>query len=217
MNCPVCKSEQTKTVGPSLVECWSCQHIYQDPPIVSAKYDFNYVHKAYDNCPTRLQMAHLRLGFLRAFKSRGMLLDIGYGNGDFVRTAQRSGFHAYGFDIHGHNYGIPEVKDPLTNYWDVVTFFDSMEHFPDLSYVKQICNNAKMVMVSVPCVPKSFPKNLNWRHYKPGEHLHYFSPLSLRMVVNKTMLRETDLEDVIRVHPDHQNIFTAIYGETKSC
>ena len=60
-----------------------------------------------------------------------------------------------------------------------------------------------------------------WRHYKPGEHLHYFSRDSLDALMFKwglpRKLVEATPEDALRGKltvggRDHDNIHTAIYG-----
>ncbi len=214
-SCPACSSLLISSVTPELTRCADCDHIFQNPPTVGASYDFDYVNKAYDRCPSLMEMAHLRVGFLRGFCHGGRLLDVGYGNGAFVKTALKAGFDAYGADIHGHDYGVREadITDHSEN-WDIVTFFDSMEHFPDLQLVKNLVDRAKVVLVSVPWRPDSFPADLTWRHYKPGEHLHYFSNDSLKAVVRKDMLwLPCNLEDTIRKNPKHVNIKTVIFGK----
>src|SRR5690606_6976275 len=105
--------------------------------------------------------------------------------------------------------------DPFSDpsEWSVVSFFDSLEHFPDFEAVKSLISRAKIVMVSVPRRPRWFPENLSWRHFKPGEHLHYFSLRSLSRLVDKPLLAASNVEDCIRIS-DHSepNILTAVYG-----
>jgi hypothetical protein len=64
----------------------------------------------------------------------------------------------------------------------------------------------------VPLPPATFPGDKTWKHYKAGEHLHYFSPESLGRLVGKPLLVESKVEDAIRCPEGvEQNIYTAIY------
>jgi 2-polyprenyl-3-methyl-5-hydroxy-6-metoxy-1,4-benzoquinol methylase len=155
---------------------------------VTVSYDASYVEK-YDAYPTE-EMSKLRLDYLLEFATEGRLLDFGYGKGDFVKAASEH-FDAYGYDIHGLDFGVQEGS--LDDQWDVVTFYDSLEHLPDLSIAERLAENAKLVIISTPKPPKSFPKDRSWRHYKPGEHLHYFSIDSLRCIVNKSLIAHNNI------------------------
>jgi hypothetical protein len=160
-------------------------------------------------------MAFLRVGFLKAFVSGGRLLDVGYGNGDFVRAAEAAGFDAYGHDVHGVDCRIREVALDADESWNVVTFFDSLEHFPDFDLVRCLLKRTNYVMISVPMRPSSFPHDRNWKHFKPGEHLHYFSELSLQQMIDKPLRAVSNVEDTIRQRSSRgeQNILTALFGQ----
>lgn len=210
--CPVCGSRKSEE-HVDLLQCKSCGHIWQASSMVSVSYGKEYL-ECYRNRPTA-EMSCLRLGFLKAFIDGGKLLDIGYGRGDFAKLASLAGFRVYGCDVHGVDFGIREID--LTHdaeTWDVVTAFDSIEHFADLTPLKSLFSRTKVVMVSVPFTPSWFPERRDWKHYKPGEHLHYFSPNSLQILVGKPTLRCAALEDLYRVPEggQPQNIYTAIYG-----
>lgn len=212
LSCPTCSSKSIDDHGETLFQCKACCHIYQHPPDVTADYGAGYL-KTYDQYPTDT-ISHLRLGFLKAFVGKGSLLDIGYGKGDFVRAAIRGGFDAFGSDVHGVPCGVREV-DLATDEreWDVVTFFDSLEHFPDFAMVCNPLSRAKYALISLPSTPADFPMNRNWRHYKPGEHLHYFSVPSLCHLVGKKLLCTSNLEDTVRGSLNNsQNILTVIFG-----
>ncbi len=65
----------------------------------------------------------------------------------------------------------------------------------------------------------------NWRHYKPGEHLHYFSRESLDRLMRKwgltTKIVEGFPEDVLRgkltiFSRAYDNIYTAIYSKGRA-
>ncbi len=212
--CPVCDAE-TVQCGVELQHCPDCDHIFQYPPAIRVNYDKKYIQDRYDAYPTTEAMSYLRLGFVKAVAQQGRLLDVGYGNGAFVKAALRSGFDAYGNDVHGCDYGIREADLNHGDFWDVVTFFDSLEHFPDLGIIKDLSRRSRTVIVSMPARPENFPADLSWKHFRPGEHLHYFSDRSLsRLFSDKKALFVTDLEDAIRGRPGGRlNIFTMVFGK----
>jgi hypothetical protein len=212
--CPVCRTDNGLP-SDALCQCPNCAHIFQFPCEITVRYDASYV-STYDSYPTEM-MAYLRVGFLKAFVRGGRLLDVGYGNGDFVRAAAAAGFDAYGSEIHGVDCGIREVVLATDDSrWNVVTFFDSLEHFPEFELVRDLLRRTHYVMVSLPKRPRTFPRDRAWRHFKPGEHLHYFSELSLQHVVQKPLLALSDIEDAIRrgSSPGQQNILTAVFGHS---
>lgn len=198
MICPVCSQGPTNDLTNGLRGCLNCTHIYQDPPIVKAVYDKKYASQ-YSEYPTTPAMSHLRLGLLKAHVKNGSLLDVGYGNGAFVKTAIKGGFDAYGCDVHGADFGVREVPLTEKRHWDIVTFFDALEHFTDLDVIRELMCRTSRFLISYPNRPDSFPADRNWRHYKPGEHLHYFTPISLqKLFIGKQIVFISDAEDAVR-------------------
>jgi len=216
--CPVCACSSVPTSVEGLWCCGNCTHRFQYPLEVTKRYDFDYVHTRYDTYTTTDFMSHLRLGFVRSIHPQpGRLLDVGYGNGSFLRLAQKAGYDVYGNDVHGcgEKYGIREVS-LNGEAWDVVTFFDSLEHFESLELPRQICRNAHAVVVSVPCLPDAEQDISTWRHYRPGEHLHYFTERSLAELLGaKLRVACLDLEDAVRGdRKGDWNIMTCAYVES---
>lgn len=210
--CPVCAKEAV-CLRAELHRCSDCAHIFQYPPEVRVTYAAEYL-STYDRYPVAA-MSRARLVYVRTFVREGKLLDVGYGQGHFAKLAQGAGFDVYGNDVHGVDYGVREVNLNHGSRWDVVTFFDSLEHFPDLAPVRDLAGRSKYVVVSLPSRPVWFPERLEWKHYKPGEHLHYFCEDSLdRLFGVKRRLAFTDVEDVIRGKGPEgvRNILTAVYG-----
>ena len=220
MKCPACGNSALRAEGSrppssgelSLGQCPSCGHVFQDPPTILAKYDHSYLTKyqSYSN-----DMSYLRAGFVKAFHGSGLLLDFGCGDGRFVKVARECRFDAYGYDIHGCDVGVRMVTwDEIPNLdWGVVTFFDSIEHVPDLHQVVRAVDSAKIVVVSTPCPPVGFPANRAWKHYKPGEHLHYFSRGSLaRLFAGWDEICHENVEDAVRKADGREwNIRTSVF------
>lgn len=150
------------------------------------------------------------------------LLDMGFGNGDFLRKASEVFDQCFGYDIVKEQPmpdGCKRIDDPFKQYADVATFWDSLEHFPDpYGTIQRL--RAKFVCVSAPyCHWKSHEDDewlQNWRHLKPNEHLYHFTPQSLRRMMEslgyKCIVENAVFEDEVRIGPDDkQNIFSAAY------
>ncbi len=159
-----------------------------------------------------------RLKVLEAFVPRGTLLDFGCGTGRFVEAARAHGWDAHGCDV----IPSPGVLDPAACEgdgwkWDVVTFFDSLEHLEAPDRTIQALSPA-WVMVSVPwCHYPGIPEwFMNWRHRRPGEHLWHWTATGLDWFFHALDYRDvmhSTFEDEYRPNPEQvePNILTAIY------
>lgn len=105
------------------------------------------------------------------------VLDIGSGAGTFVRAAMSWGFEARGFDV--SESSAQELKqsglfadDPAP--FQAVTFWDSLEHIPDPGPILDRIGLDSVVLVALP-VFRDLSKVRESKHYKPGEHLYYWT------------------------------------------
>lgn len=181
-------------------------------------YDYDYVNNSYNQYGEKgSQMAGLRLGYLIGTLGYvpESILDIGYGNGDFLKVCKNV-IDSYGNDISG--YPIPEgvkfVDNIFDKHYDVITFFDVLEHFEDINFVKDL--NCNYVYISLPwCHFFSEEWFMNWKHRRPDEHLWHFNHKSIENFFNEMgydMLDYSDIEDVIRTtNENYPNILTAIF------
>lgn len=197
--------------------------IHQQPPYTMPKYDVSYVVERYDMIPEQVEkMSFLRAGFLRGVCGPiGRLLDVGYGNGQFLRTMQLAGCRGFGTDISG--YPVPPGCEfipwapALAAPWGLVTFFDSLEHFPTLDFLGRL--NATWIAVTAPCVSETATVDwlAGWKHLRPGEHLHHFKPSALTVLLQSLGYRvviASFIEDMLRPPPyagAEPNTFTAVY------
>jgi hypothetical protein len=163
-------------------------------------------------------MAHLRLGFIvgNIGKYPESILDVGYGNGDFLKCCSNIIKQCYGYEI--SEYPTPKncikLKHIDSSFYEVITFFDSLEHFEDLGFVKNL--NCKYLCISVPwCHYPSDDWFKNWKHIKPNEHFWHFDKDSLITFMNENNYRfvcGTNLEDLIRKpSSDLPNILTCMF------
>lgn len=207
VKCISCKWEETLHIN-SLYLCPNCDLVFAYPMDVLIKYDASYVG-ALGFYP---QNSKMRLELIKSVVSSGQILDIGYGNGAFLKTAELDGFEVFGIDIHGLDYGI-RSHDGLKK--QIVTMFDVLEHLPNLRQYDNEIKQAEVLVISTPLRPKWFPYEEKWKHFKHGEHLTYFTERSLLTFVKQygfNKFNMSDMEDATRGKlPDgNQNILTVL-------
>jgi hypothetical protein len=185
---------------------------------VEKKYDKIYVENSYNNYGEKVSnISHLRLGYLiGAIGKVNKILDIGYGNGNFLKVASNFIDKCYGNDI--SNYPLPSnchfISDIFSEEFDVICFFDSLEHFHDISFVKNL--NTKYIYISLPwCHYHSDEWFENWKHRREDEHIFHFNEKSLINFMESNGFEKisiSNIEDVVRtpINNDY-NILTGIF------
>lgn len=142
-------------------------------------YDETYLDKfaAYDATISEAVNAG-RCAFLKKRLPLGSkVLDVGAGSGEFVRAAIAEGLAAKGFEV------IPQVAsrliddglyadDPLE--FDAITFWDVIEHMEQPGQWLGRVGTGSLVFASVP-IFDDLRQIRSSRHYRPGEHLFYFT------------------------------------------
>lgn len=162
--------------------------------------------------------SHLRLGYIIGSigKVPNSILDVGYGTGAFLDSCKNCIPRRYGHDISGWN--VPEgcrfVENILQNYYDVITFFDSLEHMENLEFVKDL--QCEYVCISLPwCHYFDDEWFESWKHRKPNEHLWHFDKDSLCNFMTRMgyeIINTCNLEDFTRPnHQSYENILTGIF------
>lgn len=182
-------------------------------------YDKNYVKVRYDTYGEKgAQMAFLRLGYLTASinKIPDSILDVGYGNGDFLKACMSIVKNCYGNDISG--YPIPNgaifEKDIFSKHFEAITFYDVLEHFEEISFLKKLKTN--YLVISVPhCHYISDDWFRNWKHRRENEHFYHFNEESLSKTLFENgfeLINFSNIEDCIRKPTDElPNILTGTF------
>lgn len=198
--------------------------------VLPYKYDEKYVVDRYDQYGIQCDMmSYLRYGFIVGAMGRKPLsiLDIGYGNGSFLKICQDGGLATYGTDVSNYElkYGKTiEFNKCLEKHFDVITFFDSLEHFENIDFLGKL--NCNYICISLPnCSYNNI--NLaygeeqadeyfkNWKHRRENEHIWHFDGIALAKTMEKygfKTISTESIEDVIRKPiDDFPNILTAIF------
>lgn len=111
-----------------------------------------------------------RLELVSKYTQPNQTLDIGIGGGRYV---QESG--GYGFDV--CDDAVQWLRDhklfrDIEFTWPCVTCWDSLEHVPDPEHL--LSKITDWLFVSMP-IYEGLSDVLQSKHYKPGEHLHYWT------------------------------------------
>ena len=185
------------------------------------EYNIDYIKNSYDSPQYKegsTYMSYLRLGYLlgNLKKVPDKILDVGYGNGDFLKAAKNCIPKCFGFEI--NNYDIPidcfNVDNIYNQDYDVVCFFDVLEHFEDIYEIQNLKTN--YIYISLPeCHYTSDEWFLNWKHRKPDEHLWHFNKKSLRYFMKEIgfkLISYSNIEDTIRKGNEQEsNILSGIF------
>lgn len=187
--------------------------------IEKIQYDLDYVNSRYSIYPTTNSMSHLRLGYLLGILNfiPNKLLDIGYGNGDFLKVASTIIPNCYGNDIepaYPLTNNVNFISNIYDNHFDVVCFFDSLEHFDNIYEIKEL--KTEYIYISVPwCHYVDDEWFKNWKHRRENEHLWHFdlpALVNFMKSINFKYIAHSNIEDVIRKSDsDLPNILTALF------
>lgn len=148
----------------------------------------------------RLKKIENRLGF------KGKLLDVGAALGDCLEVAQNLGWRdSYGVEVskfavsEARKRGVKNIEnstlgesDYKFNQFDAITYQDVIEHVPDpikeLKTAYKYLKNSGIIFLVTPDIGGYWHKLLKsmWYHYKPGEHIMYFSQSNLKLALEKS-------------------------------
>jgi 2-polyprenyl-3-methyl-5-hydroxy-6-metoxy-1,4-benzoquinol methylase len=144
----------------------------------------------------------VRLDEIELFQSPGRLVDIGCGPGVLLDSARARGWEVHGLDLSSYAveiarsyYNLTIVEGELleaafpSEHFDVVTMDDFLEHTTNpreiIVEAARILRPGGLIAISTPN-PASLSARLmgrQWFHYKQEEHFYFFSPASLRRVL----------------------------------
>lgn len=171
------------------------------------KYDQDYYYNL-----LRLQTEHaqkiseIRWAFVKPCNAQSVL-DYGSGVG-FFKAFAPSHVLVDTYDIGPYTMtGITQ-----TNY-DLVCLWDVLEHLPSIDeQLEKVLRAATWVALSLPILPPGFALE-TWKHFKPGEHLHYFDDRILDILFKKYGFKRT--ESGYPECPPRKDIESILYRRTE--
>lgn len=164
--------QQTLPAGLNNTFLWSEELGYGWHTAPAMHYDSGYFahYQKLDATPMGAALTNARIDLVRKYVPPAHGCDIGIGGGRYVQTSC-----GFGFDV------CPDAVEWLRTRGDfipagytveVATCWDSLEHIPEPE--KLLARVREWLFVSMP-IYKDMQDVLTSKHYKPGEHLHYWT------------------------------------------
>jgi len=141
-------------------------------------------------------------------KKNGRILDVGCGNGNYLKFLRKRGWDCHGTEINNsvisymiNNSGLTIHKGELYDanfedeYFDLITFWGSLEHMSDPSKVLQKAHSllkteGKLIiwLQNIESVEARIFKKY-WHHLEVPTHYYQFSPSTLSSILKRTGFR----------------------------
>jgi len=145
-----------------------------------------------------------RLKKISRFLKTGKALDVGCATGYFLEAAKAAGWEPYGVELSEYSSRLAQKKfgDRIFNgtleeahfadeTYDLITLSDLLEHIRDIDVfmreVVRILKPSGLLMIVTPNAASLSCRVMGakWSHYK-AEHLHYFSPVTIKALLKKS-------------------------------
>lgn len=228
--CPLCNSDRfrQRTIGdcsrhslykpviPAKIvwmQCETCTHVFTEgyftPEVEAVVFATTPEHQKLGADLERQRMVASRIiEKVQPYVEFGVWLDVGFGNGALLLTAQEYGYVPIGTDlrsenvaslngigIEGHNCDIKALK--LRRPCDVISLADVLEHMPfprdGLAAARRLLDDEGVIVVSMPNMDSMLWRVLDVNNINPywGELEHYHNFGRVRLYA---LLRECGFE-----------------------
>jgi SAM-dependent methyltransferase len=234
VKCPICHTEVEERnfketyVSPynnqeyKRYECLNCEVHWWEPLKIIPEFYENEVFEGYVSSHERVgtRLGEYHKAFFKHFPSnvRGKLLDVGCGDGRFLKHAKEQGFEVWGIDFDKksvenvkRNLGFDTVfamsLEEFYEYakeknlkFDVITFFEVLEHQDKprefLEMVRGLLKEGGYIAGSVPNRERLFVE-MDWKDYfhwdYPPHHFLRFSKSSLEKALNFSGFKDVEV------------------------
>jgi hypothetical protein len=198
MNCKICQNETKKIFNAKVLykydvdyfQCQTCSFGQTESPY--------WIEEAYISSMNlsdtgvmfrceRMSKITTSLLFL-FFNSKGKFLDYAGGFGVFTRQMRDIGFDYYWQDPYTKNEIARGFDGNLDQRYDVVTTFESFEHFVDpLAEIEKIVKLTDTIILTTDLISKPAPAHANWWYYasEHGQHVSFYSKDAFKEVAKK--------------------------------
>ena len=183
LKCPYCGFVQTETPY-WLEEAYKSPINYTDTGIMIRNQRFSRV-------VTSL--------LIMIFNKRVKCLDYAGGYGLFTRIMRDIGFDFYWDDPYTENLTAKGFEKVEGTKYDVVTTFESFEHFENpLMEAQKIRQYSDTIIFSTQLVPNPMPKPTDWWYYglEHGQHVALYSKKSFEVMANKLRLKYYNIDNL---------------------
>jgi hypothetical protein len=168
--------------GEDLNYCYDHGLMYQRDmsKIVSydEKYFDNYVNREGTEIAVKLNAARAKLAEIYC----DCIVDVGVGSGEFIKNYHGK---AFGYDINPSGVDWLKARGLYVDIYDSFpeevegfTLWDTLEHIPNPQALFRLIRRNMYLFLSLPIFDDMENVRLS-KHYKPNEHLYYFSSAGL--------------------------------------
>lgn len=206
-----------------VVRCRACGLVYvtprRDPDRLAEIYQTAYWHspeaKTFGYTDYRKDAELYRRTYRRRYKlierhfaKPGRVLDVGCAAGFFLSVMKEKGWSTQGVEVSDYiaqfgrtQYGLDVFSGKLEDAglepesFDLITFWDVVEHLPDpvpvLEQARKLLKPDGRLILETQNVRSLFARVLGrrWQHYKHHEHLYHFDRATVDALVSKASLR----------------------------
>jgi hypothetical protein len=198
MNCKICQNETTKIFNATVLykydvsyfQCNKCGFAQTEKPY--------WLDEAYESSmnlsDTGVMFRSERMSKITTslitlfFNSKGIFLDYAGGFGVFTRQMRDIGFDYYWQDPYTKNMLARGFEGDLTQKYELVTTFESFEHFEEpLIEVEKILKFTDTIVLTTDLITKIAPKHKDWWYYgsEHGQHISFHSKESFKVMATK--------------------------------
>ncbi len=217
ISCPICGSGSIFNYSkdyPYIKECHDCKIVFTHPlpEGLTEAYGEDYYKSWYEKqLRQRVKLWRRRLNIVKRFCRSGKLLDVGTGDGLFLKVAKSANFNVYGTEIspaavraaknlYDLDIHLTEIENAgfQENSFDIITIWHVIEHVKNpLEVLKKVYSLSKpgaVVFVATPNLDKHVSRiiyrltsNKPYPFYSPkGEqHLFHFNEYTLERIIKK--------------------------------
>jgi len=235
--CPLCGSMKTKTLFMAsnwgISTCLNCTNAWTEPPPGNIKYDEKNFHSQFGfrevtELPIQWKKGILMQADLltRYLWPKARILEIGCGEGLFLRELSRRGFDIYGIEASktAAEFAQKSGLNVITGYFpdtqlsgtfDAVVLSHVLEHIPEpidfLDLLGKTASGGYILLVQSNwkgLVPRYHKKK--WYAWVPEQHIWHFTPKGLELLLKNLNWRVNRVE---YSSLSHGNSIVSLIGE----